>query len=83
MEYTINYTICQPYSATVEADSPEEALKQVLKDPHKDWPFDEEEYVATSAEILDEDYERIEHIEDSPEHPYQIIEKLLGKLKNE
>ena len=81
MEYTINYFISTPYTATVEAESPEEALKQILE--NEDWPFEnEEEAFVSSAEILDEEGMQLDSVMDYLEQPREMIEQLLSRSAN-
>ena len=75
----MEYTISTPYTATVEAESPEEALKQILE--NEDWPFEnEEEPFVSSAEILDEDADQVGRVEDYMEQPRQMIEQLMSQI---
>lgn len=82
MEYTINYTISMPYTARIEADSPADALKQILDNRENNvWPFENmEESFVSSAEILDEDAAQIGYVEDYLAQPHQMIEKLIKKI---
>lgn len=82
MEFKIEYHQVIPFTATVEAETKEEALKKILDNMDEDWPFEEEEPYICHAEISEED-NASSSIECCCEHPYQSLEELLQEVKTE
>lgn len=83
MEFTIEYNQVVPYTATVEAESAEEALKQILDNMDSEWPFEDNgEPFVCYAKIESEEGDMTE-VECCVEHPYQAIEKLQIEKEEE
>lgn len=80
MEYRIEYGVMVPYIATVEADSPQEAIDKLLEDYHNNWPFEEIETTVEYAVIEDEEEGQCWDVDCCLEHPYQALEKLKKEM---